>query len=413
MGRKKERVIMLVDAQSFYASIEKAAHPEYRDKPVVVAGDPARRTGIILAACPVAKQYGVTAAERLGSAMAKCPELVVIRPRMQTYIEASMQITEILETFTDLVEPYSIDEQFLDMTHTLHLFGSPEETACLIQKKIMDATGVHTRVGISYCKAMAKMACDNFAKKNAAGIFRLTRDNLENTLWPLPVDKLFMVGTRMARHLLHMGIRTIGDLARTPLSRLRRRWGVNGEVLWNLANGIDPSPVTPDSHEKQKVIGNQMTLPRDYRTAEEIEVVLLELTELVCRRCRGHGVMGSVVAVSCTGADFELPGGFYRQTALPDPTNVTNQVYRAVRSLFHRHWDGMPVRKVGVSVSGLVSGGVYQLTLFEDTEKYRMLERATDAVKDKYGETAIMRASSLLSSGQARDRSDKIGGHYK
>lgn len=404
---------MLVDGQSFYASVEKAARPDYVDLPVVVAGDPARRSGIILAACPIAKKYGITTAERLGEAMAKCPDVIVIRPKMQNYIEASMRITEILEQFSDLVEPYSIDEQFVDVTETLHLFGSREQTARRIQEQIKRATGVHSRVGIGYCKGVAKMACDNFAKKNADGIFELTRANLQEELWKLPINKLFMVGTRMARHLLHMGIRTIGDLARTPLSRLRRRWGVNGEVLWNLANGIDPSPVTPGSHEKQKVIGHQMTLPRDYGTAEELGVVLLELTELVCRRCREQRVMGSVVSVGCTGADYDQPTGFHRQVTLPDPTHVTNQVNRAVQELFHRHWDGLPVRRVGVSVSGLVSDGQYQLTLFEESEKYRLLERATDAVKNRYGETAIMRASSLMAYGQAKDRSEKIGGHYK
>lgn len=409
----RTRTIMLVDGQSFYASVEKAAHPEYKDKPIVVAGDPARRSGIILAACPIAKSYGIKTAERLGEAIAKCPDVIVMRPRMQTYIEASMRITEILETYTDLVEPYSIDEQFLDVTHTLHLFGNAEEMARSIQDKIQRATGVFSRVGISYCKGLAKMACDNFAKKNQTGIFCLWQQDIEDVLWPLTIDKLFMVGTRMARHLLHIGVRTIGDLARTPLSRLRRKWGVNGEVLWNLANGIDPSPVTPGSHEKQKVIGHQMTLPRDYRTQEELAIVLLELTELVCRRCREHEVMGSVVAVGCTGADFDRPSGFHRQMKLPDPTHVTNEVYQAVMTLFRRHWDGLPVRRVGVSVSGLVADHPYQMTLFETSEKYRLLEQTTDALKDKYGETAIMRASSLLKAGQAIDRSAKIGGHYK
>lgn len=326
--KTQARTIMLVDGQSFYASVEKAAHPEYKDKPVVVAGDPARRSGIILAACPIAKSYGVKTAERLGEAIAKCPDVIVIRPRMQTYIDASMRITEILETYTDLVEPYSIDEQFLDMTHTLHLFGSVEEVARSIQNKIEHATGVFSRVGISSCKGLAKMACDNFAKKNESGVFSLWKEDIEDVLWPLTIDKLFMVGTRMARHLLHMGVRTIGDLARMPLVQLRRRWGVNGEVLWNLANGIDPSPVTPSSHEKQKVIGHQMTLPRDYHAEEELSVVLLELTELVCRRCREHEVMGSVVSVGCTGADFDRPSGFHRQMTLSDPSHVTNEVYK-------------------------------------------------------------------------------------
>lgn len=407
------RVVMLVDCQSFYASIEKAAHPEYKHKPVVVAGDPARRSGIILAACPIAKQHGITTAERLGEAVAKCPEVIVVRPKMQNYIEASMRITEILEGFTDLVEPYSIDEQFLDVTKTLHLFGSAESLARRIQEQVMHATGVYTRIGISYCKVVAKMACDNFAKKRASGIFTLPKERLQADLWPLTIDKLFMVGRRMTRHLLHMGVQTIGDLARLPLSRLQSKWGINGEVLWNIANGIDPSPVTPGTHERQEAIGHQMTLPRDYGNAEELEIVLLELTDLVCRRCRSKGRMGWVVSVGCAGANFDQPTGFHRQMKLPDPTNTAQEMFETVRMLFRKHWDGLPVRRVGVALSELVSDEEYQLSLFGPSEKCRALERTMDHIKDKYGDTAIMRAISLMAAGQAKDRAAKIGGHYK
>lgn len=161
----KDRIIFLADCQSFYASVEKAAHPEYKDKPLVVAGDPARRSGIILAACPIAKGYGVTTAERLGESLSKCPELIIVKPRMQMYIDVSLRITEIYESFTDLVEPFSIDEQFLDVTNSVGMFGSPTEMAEQIQTQIKLATGVFSRVGISSTKMLAKMACDNFAKR--------------------------------------------------------------------------------------------------------------------------------------------------------------------------------------------------------------------------------------------------------
>lgn len=163
-----ERTIFLVDGQSFYASIEKAAHPELKDKPVAV-GDPARRSGIILAACPVAKSRGVTTAERVGEALAKCPDLKVIRPRMQTYITISLLITEIFESFTDQVEPYSIDEQFLDVTGSTACFGPPAEIAKQIQSRVLLSTGVWTRCGIGPTKVLAKMATDNFAKKDLKG----------------------------------------------------------------------------------------------------------------------------------------------------------------------------------------------------------------------------------------------------
>lgn len=168
MPRQDSRVIMLADCQSFYASVEKSAHPEYKDRPLVVAGDPARRSGIILAACPLAKSYGITTAERLGEALAKCPDVVVVRPRMAEYIRVSLHITRILQSYTDLVEPYSIDEQFLDVTGSLDLFGSPETIARSIQSRVMDETGVYIRIGISDTKVVSKMACDLYAKKSLA-----------------------------------------------------------------------------------------------------------------------------------------------------------------------------------------------------------------------------------------------------
>ena len=210
-----KRVIMLVDCQSFYASVEKAAHPEYQDQPVVVAGDPLRRSGIILAACPIAKQLGIKTAETVGQALAKCPELIVIKPRMQTYIDVSLLITKTFERFTDLVEPFSIDEQFLDVTASAALFGSPDEIAHQIQTFILLQTGVWARVGISSTKILAKMACDLFAKKNESGIFTLEKPDLASTLWPREVSDMFGVAGRMTAHFNRMGLRTIGDVART------------------------------------------------------------------------------------------------------------------------------------------------------------------------------------------------------
>ncbi|BFH61599.1 MULTISPECIES: DNA polymerase IV [Paenibacillus] len=414
MAEPKKRVIMLADCQSFYASVEKAAHPEYQDKPLVVSGDPARRSGIILAACPLAKKYGVTTAERLGDALRKCPHLVVIRPRMAEYIRVSLHITEIFQSFTDLVEPYSIDEQHLDVTGSIRLFGSPDEIARRIQKQVQHETGIYVRVGISDCKVLSKMACDIFAKKIPGGIFVMKREELPRTLWPKPVHEMFMVGSRMTRHLYKMGIHTIGDLAQTPLPRLTKRWGVNGEVLWRIARGIDSSPVTPHSQlQQQKGIGHQMTLPRDYTSWEELRVVLLELCEQVGRRCREKGLMGSVVSVGCQGADFDHPTGFSRQMKLADPTSITDEIFDAACLLFHRHWNGLPVRKVGVAVSDLHPDSLIQLTLFGNRDRKRELERATDSIKLRFGETAILRAASLADAGQAQERALRIGGHYK
>ncbi|OMF37504.1 DNA polymerase IV [Paenibacillus sp. FSL H8-0548] len=414
-------VIMLADCQSFYASVEKAARPEYRDKPLIVAGDPARRSGIVLAACPIAKQFGITTAETLGEALGKCSDAIVIRPHMQTYIDVSLMITEIFESFTDLVEPFSIDEQFLDVTGSISYFGSPEEIARRIQIKVMMYTGVWIRVGISSTKVLAKMATDIWAKKSETGIYTLSMSDVESLLWPQLINKMFGVGSRMTAHFNRIGITTIGDIARLPLAELKRKMrivmgrnsDIQAELYWQTANGIDSSMVTPSTYDHQQAIGHQMTLPCDYSRKEDIDVILLELSEEVCRRCRAKGYMGQVISVGAQGADFDLPTGFHRQVTAVDPTNITNEVFEIVRKLFYTHWDELPVRKLGVVMSKLISDNQYQLTLFGNREKARKLERATDQIKCRYGGTAILRASSLLGAAQALERSAKIGGHYK
>lgn len=422
MDQREDKVIMLADCLSFYASVEKAANPHYADKPLVVAGDPQRRSGIVLAACPLAKRRGVTTAETLRTALAKCPELIVVKPRMQKYIDVSIQITEIFKEFSDLVEPYSIDEQFIDVTGSRRLFGSPMSIAAAIQRRVLEETGVYTRLGISYSKATAKMACDLWAKKNGSGLFELTRGSLPDALWPLPIAKLFMVGSRMTAHFTTMGFSTIGQLAQTPLPELKRRMkarfnrncDIDAELYWRLANGIDGSPVSPHTHlTPPKSVGHQMTLPRDYRSAADIGVILLELAELVCQHCRGLGFMGSVVSVGCHGTDYDHPAGFSRQMKMDEPTNATNRVYEAALKLFRKHWEGEAVRRVGMGLSGLTGEDEYQLELFDDRDRYRQLERTTDALKLKYGDAIIMRAVSRTDAGQAEDRARKIGGHFR
>jgi DNA polymerase-4 len=421
MKNKPLRTVMLADCQSFYASVEKSAHPEYEDKPLAVCGDPLRRSGIVLAACPIAKSFGVTTAERIGDAIGKCPDIIVVKPRMQEYIRVSLQITDIYRTFTDLVEPYSIDEQFIDVSGSSSLFGSPIEIAKAMQHEVWQATGVRIRVGISENKILAKMACDNFAKTNQDGIFTLPQKDIADILWPLPVNKMFMVGSRMMNHFMKMGIHTIEHIAKIALPKfktmLRTRFGkqsdIQAEQYWRIANGIDDSPVTLDTHDTQKSIGHQMTLPRDYRTLPEILVVILELAELVCQHCRAKGYMGWVVSVGCMGADYGSPSGFFRQMKMHDPTNLAEDVYEIAKILINKHWDKLPVRKVGVTLSELISDQEYQYVLFGDREKKIALAHTLDKIKLKYGDAAIMRAVSVSQAGQAKDRSNKIGGHYK
>ncbi|WP_085523445.1 DNA polymerase IV [Tuberibacillus sp. Marseille-P3662] len=408
------KVIFLVDMQSFYASVEKADNPNLQDKPVIVSGDPERRSGVVLAACPLAKQYGVKNAWRLWEAQQKCPQAVIIRPRMERYIDVSIRITKILERFTDLVEIFSVDEQFLDVTGSQQLFGNPWEIAQKIKDAIeKDTNGIKARVGIGPNKVMAKIACDAFAKKSKEGIFELNHANMQQTMWPLPIGDMFGVGSRMAHHFEHMGIRTIGQLAQFPVHILKKRWGINGERLWLTSNGIDHSPVTVKTHDGQKAVGHHMTLPRDYEKLKDIKVVLLELSEEVARRARSKHYRGHTISVGVRGANFDEPTGFHRQSKLFAPTNFGMDIFQAAFELFCQHWDRLPVRSVGVALSQLEPDNVYQLNLFDRSIKKDNLNQAMDAIYAKYGPAALVHASSLTKAGQAFSRAEKIGGHYK
>ncbi|OMF76813.1 DNA polymerase IV [Paenibacillus glucanolyticus] len=405
---------MLIDMQSFYASVEKAKMPQYRNKPVAVAGDPAKRAGIILTACPLAKAKGVQTGEALWQSLQKCPDLIIVRPHMQEYIDVSIQIKSIIEEFTDLVEVYSIDELFADLTDSMHLFTSdPIDLARQIQDKIYAQTGVYARAGIGETKVIAKLATDLIAKKIDGGIFHLKKEELHQHIGNKPIRDMWGIGSRMEKHLWKMGIRTIGDLARTPLAKLKRKWGVNGEVIWRVANGIDHSPVTVNTHSTQKDIGNGMTLPRDYTEAWEVEVAILDICTEVCRRARKKRLMGNVVSLGISGADFDFRTGFHRQVKMPDPSNITVDVYEFAKKLFHVNWDGLPVRRVSVSLSDLCNDDTYQLSLFDNNEQKRAVDKVMDEIKDRFGDIAILRASSLTTAGQAVDRAAKIGGHSK
>jgi DNA polymerase-4 len=414
---KSLRTIALIDCQSFYASVEKAAHPEYKDMPVAI-GDPERRSGIILAACPLAKGKGVTTAGRIGEALGKCPELIIIRPRMEEYLRVSLQITDIYRTFTDLVEPFSIDEQFLDLTGSSNLFGSPIEIAKQIQAKVMMETGVNVRAGISSTKILAKTACDNFAKKDPEGIFVLPIDKIAEFLWPLPIHQMYMVASKMTQHLMMMGIQTIGDLAKRDLGKLkqqmRSKFGKNSDIkaeyYWRIANGIDDGLVRPGVYGEQKTIGAGRALQtHKYTQAWQVCVMLFELCCIVGRRARQNGVIGYVVSLSCSTDS----GGFSRQMTMQRSTNIDDELFEYAKHLFYEHWNKQPVGRLSVDLSGLEEDTAIQLDLFDDRDKKLSMLKVMDNIKDRYGDDAIMRASSLTEAGQARERAKMIGGHYK
>ncbi len=406
-----KRVIFLADMESFYASVEAARNPSLRGKPLAVCGDPALRHGIILAASREAKAYGIKTGQPAWEARRMCPWVVFVHPRMQAYIDCSIRITGIFERFSDRVFPYSIDEQFLDLSGLARIFGPPYEIASTLIRQVWKETGIRCRIGMGENLLQAKMACDCFAKKNSGAFFELNSENYAAHAWPLPIKSLFGVGHRMERNFHRIGVRTIGHLAKLPREMLKRRWGINGEVLWLNAHGIDYSTVDPGAAQEQKGIGHTATLPRDYRKQQEIELVLLEMTEEVCARARRQEKIGSTIHLYCKGADFDCPTGFSRQKKLPEPTATAAEVYPAVRLLFRKHWNRMPVRAVGISLTGLTAYRQLRLSFADCLKQEESLAAAVDMVRERFGKTSLFRASSLKPGAQFLQRAGKIGGH--
>jgi DNA polymerase-4 len=405
------KIILLADMESFYASVEIANNPSLRKKPVIVCGDPKLRHGITLAASKEAKTYGIKTGMSVRECKCLCPHAVFIKPHMKKYIEISIKLTNIFEQFTDRVSPYSIDEQFLDMTGCERLFGTSIEMAKRINAKVLEEINIRSRIGIGENPLQAKMACDNFAKKNRDGIFKLDPSNYPKYTWNLPINKLFGIGNRMTNNLKRLGIFTIGDLAQMPKEKLKYYWGIMGELLWLNSHGIDYSTINSNSTRIHKGVGHSITLPRDYLNEKEIKVVLLEITEEVCKRARNLGKLGKVVSLYCKGANFDDPKRVIRQKKLPEPTIITMDVYFYVIKLFNANWYGYPVRTIGVSLSELIDDNPLQLSFFNNKEKKMNLHYTTDEIRDRFGKTSLFRASSLTSGGQLFERANKIGGH--
>ncbi len=405
------KTIFLADMESFYASVETARNPSLRGKPVAVCGDPALRHGIILAASREAKALGVKTGQPAWEAQRMCPWIIFVHPHMQLYIDYSLRITTIFEQFTDRVLPYSIDEQFLDLSGSFLPGGSPRATAQLLIENIWSETGIRCRIGVGENPLQAKMACDCFAKKRPDLFFELNSANYANLTWPLPIGSLFGVGYRMVRNFQRIGVRTIGHLAALPRDILRRRWGISGEVLWLNAQGIDYSSVGPDQIQEQKGVGHTATLPRDYRNQQEIELVLLEITEEVCQRTRRRQKIGTTVHLHCRGADFDHPGGFSRQKKLPEATANAMTIYPTILNLFRQHWDRKPLRAVGVSLNGLTDYRQLRLPFSACAAKEESLIRTADQLRERFGKTSLFRASSLRPGAQLLQRAGKIGGH--
>ncbi len=392
-----ERVIFHVDANSAFLSWSAAYRvkvlgesTDLRDVRSGVAGEKASRHGIILAKSTPAKKYGIQTGEPLFQALEKCPDLVVIPPDYELYVEASRHFVNMLRQFSPKVEQYSIDEAWVDMTGTQRLWGSPLTAAEQMRRRINEELGFTVNIGISSNKLLAKMAGD-FEKPNK--VHTLFPEEMEAKFFPLPVRDLFLVGAATERKLRLMGIYTIGDLAQADVSLLRRKMGKHGETIWHFANGRNADAVTPEPAEN-KGYGNSVTTSTDVVTYDHAHQVLLGLCETVAMRMRRDGKCGSCLSIHLRTNDFMH---FSHQAQMNGATNITGQIYKEACRIFDEAWDGItPLRQLGVQMTKITGEAYQQFDLFsgvspEQYEKKLKLDETVDALRDKFGEDAIRR----------------------
>lgn len=392
------RVIYHADMNAYYASVEELFYPEFRDVPMAICGDPESRRGIILAKNEKAKRFGVETAETIYQARRKCPHLVLRPARRRLYGEYCERANAIYIQYTDLLERASIDESYLDVTGSLHLFGGDAEAlAHAIRERIHRDLGLTISVGVSYNKFFAKMASD-LKKPNAVTV--VTAENYRDLLWPLPIRRMLMVGKTAEQSLRDMGIETIGGLARCDMDTLRRRLGKLGEHLHANANGLDTTPVLPiEDAPGAQSIGNGITFRRDLLSREDIRTAAGALCDTVASRLRSEGVKCLSVQVTIKDADFAV---ITRQMRLGAPTWLACDLAGASMALIDAAWRiGRPIRLLTVTALKLVphDEAVEQLSLLDapkaqaGREKRERLAQAVDGIRRRFGAGSIKSAS--------------------
>jgi DNA polymerase-4 len=388
-----DRVILHCDLNSFFASVELLSHPALRDVPMAVCGDPAARHGIILAKNEPAKRLGVKTAETVWQAKKKAPGLALLPPHHQLYREYSRKVNAIYGQYTDLVEPFGIDESWLDITGSMHLFGGdPRAIADALRRRIREELGLTISVGVSFNKIFAKLGSD-YKKPDATTV--ISRANWREIVWPLPVGDLLFVGSAAQRVLSGFGVHTIGQLAACRPEMLEELLGKMGRQLHEYANGRDRAPVRPQwDAEPVKSVGNGTTFPKNLTRWDEVRTGLSLLCDSVAARLRRYGMYSCGVAVTIRTADFKT---ISRQKRLDSPTHLMKDLFRAALELMQRAWKAPePIRMLTVTALYLTEDGesYEQLDLLDGGEARRQerqekLEGAMDAIRQKYGKDAI------------------------
>ena len=374
----------------FYASVELLSHPELRDKPMAVCGNPENRHGIILAKNEPAKKYGVVTAETLWQAKKKCPELQLVPPHHDKYKEYSRKINDIYSRFTDMVEPFSIDESWLDVTASLKLFGSGRQIADVIRQTVRAQLGLTLSAGVSFNKIFAKMGSE-YKKPDATTV--ISRENYRDILWPLPARDLFFVGSVTADKLAKAGITTIGDLARADRRFLGAMLGKQGEMLYDYANGLDDAPVGLYS-ERQKIksVGNGITFRRNLTGETDIRTAVTGLSDTVAGRLRKYQLKAAGVKVDIKDPYFKQ---ISRQKQLDLPTNLAEEISAAALLILKNTWrPADPIRMLTITGINLSDENeAEQLSLFSldnpRRSKGERIERTMDDIRAKFGDAAI------------------------
>ncbi len=388
------RTIFHIDMDAFFASVEQQTHPELRGKPIVVCGDPKGRTAVA-AASYEARKYGVKAGMNLYEARKLCPHVILVPGDPEKYVCTAVEIIRYLTTLTPYVEVYSVDEAFMDVTGTAHLYGGPLDMARLIKKWIRNRFGLTCSIGIAPNKLLAKIASD---VNKPDGIFRLEEKDVKDFMETLELGEVPGIGKRTETILNRLGIRTCGDLANFPVKTLKLIFGINGEKLHRMAQGIDPDPVLPYAHEPEvKSMGHSLTLPEDTASLKTLKRHLLQLSEQVGRRLRKHGFRGKTVTLVLRYSNFHT---FSRRKTLNTYLDDGREIYRAACRILDECDLVLPIRLIGVSVSTLVKN-VEQLSLYRDP-RGSLFTKAVDEVNNKYGEFTLTPGTLLY--GRSRHR---------
>lgn len=383
-----ERQILHVDCNKFYASVECSLHPELRDKPVAVGGSEASRHGIVLTKNEIAAAYGLTTGEPLWAARQKCPQLVVVPPDFPTYIRYSGMVRRILRDYTDRVEPFGLDEAWLDLTGSA---GDPIATAHEIRERVKEELGITVSIGVSFNKSFAKLGSD-YKKPDAVTVF--SRENFKELVWPLPASELIYVGRATKRKLAERYIFTIGDIANADPAMLRALLGKWGGMLYAMANGLDHQPVIPaEQASAAQSVSNGITTPRDLTDDHEVKAVIYMLAESVGRRLREQHFVGRTVEIHLRDNALATRS---HQVSLDYYIQSTKDIASEAFALFQKQYNwARPLRSITVGISALEPDDIpCQLDLIDSDgrEKREKLDKTVDELKARFGDACVRRA---------------------